>query len=111
MIASYCQLLHSYSPFHTLSSLHFRFRIQAYNTLNPANIGLSTVEVTVERNVNAPVFVRSYSERISENILLGTPIVAVEASDDDGVGNQPIRLSLSVGYGDSCLSTTHLPSG
>lgn len=38
----------------------------------------------VERNVNAPVFVRSYSETISENILPGTRILQVEATDEDG---------------------------
>jgi len=63
----------------------FSLQIRAYNTLNPSNIGISTVEVQVDRNVNAPVFVRSYSKEISENIGLGQMILQVQATDADGV--------------------------
>lgn len=72
-----------------------RFQIKAYNTLNPANVGVSTVQVTVERNVNAPVIIGSYSATISENIPLGTSIVTVEARDDDGVRQSLLLHSYS----------------
>lgn len=87
MNANFYSLL-LYSPyFHD-----FRFQIKAYNTLNPANVGTSTVEVTVDRNVNAPVFVGTYSKTINENIPLGTSVLTVEARDEDGVRQLYIHL-------------------
>ena len=41
--------------------------------------------MTVDRNVNAPVFVSTYSKTINENIPLGTSVLTVEARDEDGV--------------------------
>ena len=59
----------------------------AYNILNPSNIGTSTVEITVRRNIYAPEFVGSYSVIINENIALGTQIQKVSAVDEDGVSH------------------------
>lgn len=63
----------------------YRFDIMAYNTLHPTNIGRSTVEVEVERNVNSPVFNGSYSWNVTESVGLGTRIGQVSATDLDQV--------------------------
>jgi len=63
----------------------YRFSIKAYNILNPSKIGLATVVVNVDRNINSPVFTGNYTTQINENIPLGTRIIQVQASDDDGV--------------------------
>ncbi len=56
-----------------------------YDSSNPSQRAEVKVMVTVQRNVNGPVFSDgNYDARISENYPIGERVVTVSASDSDG---------------------------
>lgn len=58
----------------------------AYDTAYPDQTTTATVAIAVSRNEFAPVFTQSpYRVTINETLALGTCILTVSASDQDGV--------------------------
>ncbi|KAJ8319080.1 hypothetical protein KUTeg_004171 [Tegillarca granosa] len=65
----------------------YTLKVVAYDSAAPSIRGTSTVEITVNRNVNQPGFTETdYRRTISEMHGLGTPVVNISASDRDGDG-------------------------
>ena len=63
----------------------YTLRVRAYDTAYPDQIATATVAIGVSRNEFAPVFTQSpYRVTINETLPLGTCILSVSASDEDG---------------------------
>lgn len=59
----------------------------AYDSASPDIKGTANVEITVQRNVNAPAFIGlPYSKSVSELHPMGTEVINITAIDGDGVG-------------------------
>ena len=66
------------------TSLVYRVRVLARDGGSPSLSATSTVLINVERNLNAPVFIRqNYTVTIYETQDLGVPIQQISAADSD----------------------------
>lgn len=62
----------------------FQLRILAKDGGSPSRTAITVASITVQRNLNAPVFeILSYNETILETRQLGLPILQVKATDGD----------------------------
>ncbi|XP_074647699.1 protocadherin Fat 4-like [Tubulanus polymorphus] len=67
------------------NSLNYTLDVVAYDTAVAYDIAKSKVFVTVVRNPNAPTFPQNlYRRTVSEQLLVGAPIVSLNATDKDG---------------------------
>ena len=91
----------------------YTLRVRAYDTAYPDQIATATVAITVSRNEYSPEFTQSpYRVTINETLALGTCILTVSASDQDGdrvtysangESNTLEYFSLSVDSGAICI--------
>ena len=64
-----------------------------YDSSNPNQRATTDVIITVQRNVNSPVFRRSnYLATVVENYPIGESVVKVEATDGDGVSGIQVKI-------------------
>ena len=74
-------------------SQYFQVRVVAQDQGFPPHTALSSVHVTVERNLNTPVFTDArVNVTIPESMPVGTAVTQLTATDGDGVSNQWIPL-------------------
>lgn len=62
----------------------FQLLIETYDTLDPNDIGFTTVTLTVRRNVFPPVFApTSYTVYANDFDPIGTSLIQITATDSD----------------------------
>ncbi|KAH3862858.1 hypothetical protein DPMN_025833 [Dreissena polymorpha] len=67
----------------------FQFEIIAYDSFYPNDVATATVTINVDRNPSTPRFIdpdgNAYRRVIDETRRLGSIILNINATDDDGV--------------------------
>lgn len=65
--------------------------MRVHDSAYPDQPSTATVPIQVTRNENAPIFATAdYNVNLAENHRLGSSVVQVSASDDDGVKLPPL---------------------
>ena len=73
-------------PLTSDTATRYKISVVAYGSCDPALRDYAAITVTVVRNAHPPVFnMDVYDVSISENDVIGTVVVTVEAEDDDSV--------------------------
>ena len=67
----------------------FQLECSVFDSVNPENVALTNLTVTVTRNDVRPRFGNNdQSTSILETTSVGSSVASVEASDDEGVGTR-----------------------
>ncbi|GFN78435.1 protocadherin fat 4, partial [Plakobranchus ocellatus] len=67
------------------ANFNYKMRVIAYDIAYPSEVTTATVDITVSRNENSPVFTASpYRVTINETASIGQSILTVSATDADG---------------------------
>lgn len=69
-----------------MNVVYFQLEVLAYDPQYPVDFATATVTLSISRNENVPIFSPpTYRVTISETAIIGSSVIRVTASDNDGV--------------------------